>query len=103
MKRLRISGIMVIFLTLVVLIVWAGAQVLEVTGVVTGRDGTPRGPATIQLSGQQRYVAISNALGQFSLPGVLPGEYMVTVTQTGKMHKFSTRVTSDTLDIKVPW
>jgi len=103
MHRATFSGILVALLSLAVVLAGAGAQGLEVKGMIRGRDGFPRGPASIQLSGQQRYIAVSTALGEFTLSGVQPGEYTVTVTQGDKMHRFPVTVRGDVLDLRVPW
>ena len=102
MERLRLLGILVIF-SLVMLTAWAAAQGVEVSGVVTGRDNLPKAQVSIRFNGPQRYVAISDAQGKFSLRGVQPGVYEIIVSQRDKMQRFSMQITGGMLDLRVPW
>ena len=102
MERRRLLGILVIFFSLVMLNAWAAEQV-EVSGVVTGKDNLPKTQVSIRFNGPQRYIAISNAKGEFSLKGVQPGVYEIIVSQRDKMQRFSMQITGDNLDLRVPW
>lgn len=103
MKRRRLLGILVIFFSLVMLNAWAVAQVVEVRGVVTGKENLPKAQVSIRFNGPQRYIAISNAQGEFSLKGIQPGVYEIIVSQRDKMQRFSMQITGDNLDLRVPW
>ena len=104
MSRLRFTGILVMLLSSVVFTLLVGAQErVDVKGVVTGKDGSPKIRASIQLSGPKRYFAVTNAQGEFSLRGVETGDYAVNVIQGDKMQRFPIKITNDTLNLRVPW
>jgi hypothetical protein len=104
MGNLRLAGILGLLLLLVFLGGPAESQGLDVRGVVTGKDGSPRGGASIDLKGMKQYIATSNPRGEFFLSGVVPGDYTAIVIQGNKRH--ISRVTISTgapLNLTVPW
>lgn len=85
--------------------VWAQAPVggLAVTGQVRGESGDPKSFVRVQLEGPGSYVALTNSKGQFSLKGVVPGQYRITVTQSGKVQTFTMPIERGQVDLVVKW
>ena len=55
-----------------------------INGTITGQNGTPlSGVAVTAVSPSQRYAATTNANGFFSLTGVVPDTYQITLARTG--------------------
>jgi hypothetical protein len=55
-----------------------------INGTITGQNGTPlSGVAVTAVSPSQRYAATTNANGFFSLTGVVPDTYQITLLHTG--------------------
>lgn len=104
MSRLRLGALLLVWLWLAIITLPVGSQErVDLRGVILGRDGAPQIRASIQLNGPARYVAITNAQGEFFLRNVVTGDYVITVFQEDKMQRFSVRVAGETLSLKVPW
>jgi len=54
-----------------------------VSGLVADTSGTPVAGAAITLTGTKTYTATTDALGRYSISGVVPGIYVANVTRTG--------------------
>lgn len=76
---------------------------LAVTGQVRGASGDTKSFVRVQLEGPGRYVALTNSKGQFSLQGVVPGQYRITVTQSGKVQTFTMPIEQGQVDLVVKW
>jgi hypothetical protein len=76
---------------------------IDITGSIRGRDGGPKRFASVQMEGSVRYVAITNAEGQFKVSKVVPGHYAVRVRQGDHVETFSVEVRTRSLDLVVKW
>lgn len=76
---------------------------LAVTGQVKGVSGEPKSFARVQLEGPESYVALTNSKGLFSLKGVVPGQYRITVTQSGKAQTFAMPIERGQVELVVKW
>jgi hypothetical protein len=82
---------------------WAQPQGVEITGRVTGRAGDAKGLASVTLEGNNRYVAMTNSRGDFRIQKVIPGAYLVTVSQGNFVQRFNIRIQSGPLNLNVGW
>ncbi len=76
---------------------------IDVSGSIKGPDGGPKRFASVQMEGPLRYVAITDAEGQFSVSKVVPGRYTVRVRQGDYVATFSVDIRTDRLDLVVRW
>lgn len=58
------------------------AQIMSVSGIVRDSDGFPVGNAAISLNTDPEITTVSGADGTFSIPQVLEGDYLISVTAT---------------------
>lgn len=76
---------------------------LALTGQVKGASGDPKSFVRLQFEGPGSYVALTNSKGQFSLKGMAPGQYRITVTQSGKVQTFTMPIEQGQVDLVVKW
>ena len=72
-------------------------------GKVTDRHGEPRRFASVSLVGPERYLAITNAEGVFTIQKVTSGKYTVSVRQGDRVEIFTRDIPKDSLDLIVRW
>jgi hypothetical protein len=76
----------------------------EITGKVTGKAGDPKGMAGVTFKGPNRYMSMTNSMGEFKVKNVAKGQYTVTVSQGNKVQGFMVDIDGvDKLDLKVGW
>ena len=79
------------------------SNTVTVTGRVIGAGNVPKGLARIELTGSGQFVAMSDAVGQFTIHDITPGDYRVTVRQGGNFQTMVVKVSSAPLEIRVNW
>lgn len=93
---------LMIFLTAA--IATAQGQGKEITGKVTGAAQDPKGFAGVTFNGPNRYVSMTNSMGEFTVKNVKKGQYTVTVSQGNKVQSFNVNIDGVTnLDLRVKW
>lgn len=82
----------------------ADSQQLTVSGEVRGAHGDAKKFVRVQLEGPKSYISLTDANGNFSVGNVIPGRYLVTVTQGDNVQRFPNKIiTADLLQLNVPW
>lgn len=59
-----------------------------VSGVVIGRDGAPKALVGVNFSGPDNLTALTDSQGRFQLSRLIPGRYLVTVSQRTNRQQF---------------
>jgi Carboxypeptidase regulatory-like domain len=76
----------------------------ELTGTVTGTDGTPKSFAHVQLQGSAIYAAVTDINGKFTVNQFATGAtYRITVRQDDNTETQTLKVTGWTLSVIVHW
>ena len=76
----------------------------DITGKVIGVAQDPKGFAGVTFNGPNRYISMTNSLGEFTVKNVKKGRYTVTVTQSNKVQSFNVDIDGMTnLNLMVKW
>jgi hypothetical protein len=80
------------------------ADEVNLTGSVRGRHNEVKQFVSVQLEGSRRYVAMTNAQGEFNIPSFVPGLYTVRIRQGDYLATFPAReIGNARLDLTVNW
>ena len=76
----------------------------DLTGKVTGAAQDPKGFVGVTFNGPNRYVSMTNSMGEFTVKNVKKGQYTVTVSQGNKVQSFNVDIDGVTnVDLRVKW
>jgi hypothetical protein len=101
MKK-RLCWIIAVVSFLILLVVQAESQEINLRGYVRGTDGRPISSASVKLIGPGNYIALTNSKGEFFI-NVIPGPYRITVWQGNNFQEFSRNIKDGALELIVKW
>jgi hypothetical protein len=104
MKSKSALFLLVLIVFLSPLSAMAQEQGEEITGKVTGAAQDPKGFAGVTFNGPNRYVSMTNSMGEFVVKNVKKGRYTVTVSQGNKTQSFNVDIDGmNKLNLMVRW
>lgn len=92
MNRPKLHGVLGLVFLITLMVAQAAAQAITVSGQVKGKGGDPKVFVSVQVAGPERYNAITDPKGNFTIRDVRPGQYLITVTEGNYFQKFNTNI-----------
>jgi hypothetical protein len=104
MRQKSVAWLLVLIAFVTILVVGAYAQTIAISGKVMGKAGDPKRLAGITLEGPNRYMAMTNSMGEFRVQNVVPGQYTVTIRQGNNMQRLMVNIgDGNPLNLEVTW